>query len=328
MRNGSTAPAALLAAALVGFATLSLAQAPSPIDTSWSIPEVEDLPNDPQSNLIRRGRDLIVNTYATIGPQAADPAQRYAGNNLNCRTCHLDEGLKKLGNPLWGLTALYPRYDAESGRTITLPERVNGCMERSMNGRPMPLDGPEMEAMMAYLSFISRGLKPGRRLDGYGVGAMAELDRPADPQRGAPVYRQQCAQCHGVNGEGVRKNLTSNDLGYVTPPLWGPDTYNNAAGMNRLITIANFVHDNMPNGTSYEMPRLSVENSWDVAAFVVSQERPRKPDLDKDYPNRLEKPVDTPYGPYADGFSQEQHTYGPFAPIRAAIARLKAAQKP
>jgi thiosulfate dehydrogenase len=31
-----------------------------------------------------------------------------------------------------------------------------------------------------------------------------------------------------------------------------------------------------------------------------------------------------PYGPYADGFSEQQHKYGPFAPIKAAIARLKA----
>jgi thiosulfate dehydrogenase len=38
----------------------------------------------------------------------------------------------------------------------------------------------------------------------------------------------------------------------------------------------------------------------------------------------LEKPVDAPYGPYADGFSEQQHKYGPFAPIRAALARLKA----
>ena len=52
--------------------------------------------------------------------------------------------------------------------------------------------------------------------------------------------------------------------------------------------------------------------------------RPRKAGLDKDFPNLLEKPVDTPYGPYADGFSEQQHKYGPFAPIRAALARLKA----
>ena len=37
----------------------------------------------------------------------------------------------------------------------------------------------------------------------------------------------------------------------------------------------------------------------------------------------LDKPVDTAYGPYADGFPEEQHKYGPFAPIRAEIERLK-----
>ena len=37
----------------------------------------------------------------------------------------------------------------------------------------------------------------------------------------------------------------------------------------------------------------------------------------------LTKPVDAPYGPYFDKFSELQHKYGPFAPIRSAIARLK-----
>ena len=43
----------------------------------------------------------------------------------------------------------------------------------------------------------------------------------------------------------------------------------------------------------------------------------------KDFPDRLDKPVDVPYGPYADGFSEQQHKYGPFAPIREALARLR-----
>ena len=59
---------------------------------------------------------------------------------------------------------------------------------------------------------------------------------------------------------------------------------------------------------------------------MISQRRPHKAGLDKDFPNLLEKPADTPYGPYADGFSEQQHKYGPFAPIRAALARLKAAK--
>jgi cytochrome c len=65
--------------------------------------------------------------------------------------------------------------------------------------------------------------------------------------------------------------------------------------MNRLITAANFIHFNMPNGTEYDHPRLSPEEAWDVAAFMVAQPRPHKPGLDRDFPDRLTKPVDTPY---------------------------------
>jgi thiosulfate dehydrogenase len=97
--------------------------------------------------------------------------------------------------------------------------------------------------------------------------------------------------------------------------------------MARLMTAANFAHFNMPNGTSYARPRLSQQEAWDVAAFVISQPRPAYPGLDKDFPDLLRKPVDTPYGPYADGFSRQQHQFGPYGPIKAAIARLKAQKK-
>ena len=59
---------------------------------------------------------------------------------------------------------------------------------------------------------------------------------------------------------------------------------------------------------------LTDEEAWDVAAFVNSQPRP-KADLKKDWPNISAKPVDHPFGPYTDGFSEEQHKYGPFQPI-------------
>jgi thiosulfate dehydrogenase len=48
--------------------------------------------------------------------------------------------------------------------------------------------------------------------------------------------------------------------------------------------------------------------------------------LDRDFPNKLQKPVDTSYGPYADGFSAEQHKFGPFSPIEAAVRKLKASE--
>ena len=87
----------------------------------------------------------------------------------------------------------------------------------------------------------------------------------------------------------------------MMPPLWGSDSFNDGAGMARLITAANFVHFNMPHGTDYLNPQLTVEQAWDVAAYMISQPRPAKAGLDKDFPDLLTKPVDAPYGPYADG---------------------------
>jgi thiosulfate dehydrogenase len=84
---------------------------------------------------------------------------------------------------------------------------------------------------------------------------------------------------------------------------------------------------NMPIGTAYNAPVLTDEDAYDVAGYMVSQERPQKADLDRDFPIRLQKPLDTPYGPYADGFSLEQHKYGPFGPIRVKVQEMATASR-
>jgi thiosulfate dehydrogenase len=293
----------------------------------WTVPEIGALPNNAQGRLVRRGRDLITATYAYIGPEVADRSKRFAGNNLACSNCHLQAGTKKFGIPLFGLFGEFPRYNARVGAEITVENRFNSCMTRSMNGRALPVSAPEMQAMVAYIKFLSTGVPAGELLPGLGTGKMPELDRPADPVRGKAGYTNACAICHGPDGAGIRRSLPSTDLGYVMPPLWGGDSFNDGAGMARLITAANFIHFNMPHGADYLNPQLSPEQAWDIAAYVISQPRPHKAGLDKDFPDLLEKPMDAPYGPYADGFSEQQHKYGPFAPIRAAIAKLKAEQK-
>src|SRR6516225_2054087 len=68
--------------------------------TIWTVPEIGALPNDTNGRLVRRGRDLITATYAHIGPEVADRAKRFAGNNLACGNCHLQAGTKKFGIPL------------------------------------------------------------------------------------------------------------------------------------------------------------------------------------------------------------------------------------
>ena len=291
--------------------------------TIWTVPEVGALPDNNYGRLVRHGRDLITATYAHIGPQVADPAKRFAGNNLACSDCHLEAGTKKFGLPVFGLYGDFPHYSARAGAEISVEDRVNSCMTRSMNGRALPTDAPEMQAFVAYIKFLATGVPPGQRLPGLGAGKIPELDVAADPARGRAIYVAKCQGCHNTDGQGILRSLPTTDLGYIIPPLWGEESFNDGAGMNRLINAANFVHSNMPQGADYLNPLLSSNDAWNVAAFVLSQPRPHKPGLEKDFPDLALKPVDTPYGPYLDGFSAQQHKYGPFAPIRAALARLK-----
>jgi thiosulfate dehydrogenase len=309
--------------ALVALSISSTAESQSP--APWTMPEVSALPRDARGQLIRDGRDLMLATYALIGPNVTDAAKRFAGNNLACTNCHLAGGTKKFGLPLFGIYDDFPAYSARTGGPISIEDRINACMTRSMNGRAMPNDALEMRALVAYVEFLSTGVPPGQQLPGLGAGKMKELTRAADPERGRAVYVSSCAACHNTDGTGILRDRGAPQLGYMMPPLWGPNSYNDGAGTARLINFANFVHFNMPHGADYLDPQLTIEQAWDVAAYVLSQPRPQRAGLAKDFTDLLNKPVDAPYGPYADGFSEKQHKYGPFAPIRDAIKRLKSA---
>ena len=185
----------------------------------------------------------------------------------------------------------------------------------------------QLAALSAFLRVLSTGISKDADVIGHGAGSMALLTRAADPERGRHVYVQHCAECHGESGEGIREGNTTDALGYLVPPLWGADSFNDGAGIYRLITIANFVHSNMPNGVNWADPLISEADAWDAAAYVVSQPHPHKADLAADFPDRLKKPVDAAYGPYADSFSEAQHKYGPFQPIIAEDRRLASEQQ-
>jgi thiosulfate dehydrogenase len=294
--------------------------------TPWSVPDIKELPDDAWGRTVRYGRDLVSKTSSLIGPEVSDTSRRFAGNNLNCQSCHLKAGTQEFGLPLVGVYADFPAYAGRLGSVETIVERIQSCMERSMNGKPLPPEGPEMTALVSYLMFLSTGHPVGAETKGRGSVRMRELDRAADPAKGHTLYANSCVACHGDKGQGQRVGKVGDAKGYVFPPLWGPDSFNDGAGMNRLTDAANFIHSNMPDGTTWRHPTLSPDDAWDVAAYIVSQPRPAMANLDRDFPNKLEKPVDTPYGPYADGFSAEQHKFGPFAPIEAAIKKLKASE--
>lgn len=305
-----------LVAFVLGAAVSSsvFAQAPK----EWRVPDIEKLPNDKYGQMVRQGKLLMEQTYKYLGPEASDASKRYAGNNLACASCHIQAGSRKFGNPWVGTYVSFPQYRAREDAVSTNEERINGCMERSMNGRKLPVDSEEMKAMVTYLHFLSSGVAVGDKVDGGGVLRLKLLDRAADPVAGKQVYATYCAACHGADGQGMRKRKPGDSEGYQFPPLWGPDSYNNGAGMARVQTAAGFVKGNMPSGITHANAVLTDEQAFDVAAYINSQPRPVKANLDVDFPARKNKPVDAAFPPYTPGFSAEQHKYGPWQAIMQA----------
>ncbi len=94
--------------------------------------------------------------------------------------------------------------------------------------------------------------------------------------------------------------------------------------MHRVSAAAAFIKANMPQGTTWENPVLSDEEAYDVAAFINDDRIHSRPQVDvsKDYPDLFEKPVDYPTGPYVDQFSEVEHKFGPWKPIKEAYKSL------
>lgn len=271
----------------------------------------------PSDSLARYGRELIEHTSAYLGPNGTVAT---ITNGMNCQNCHLDGGTLPWANNYGAVASTYPKFRDRSGTLETIQRRVNDCMERSLNGQALDTSSREMRAIIAYMHWLGDGIPTGKKPKGSGIMDLKFMDRPADPEKGRIVYIAICQSCHGINGEGQ-----SSDDGkeYVFPPLWGTRSYNTGAGLYRISRFAGYVKNSMPLGVDYNRPKLTDEEAWDVAAFVNSQSRPTK-DLSRDWPNISKKPVDHPFGPYADGFGEQQHKYGPYEPIIAARKRKTA----
>jgi thiosulfate dehydrogenase len=230
------------------------------------------LPATPQNDLIRAGWKIIVDTPRQIGKNATDPTKRFSGNNLACTNCHISAGLVPYAAPLVSTFGSFPMMADD--RVQTLQERINGCMTRSMNGKPLPETSREMNAMMAYIQWLGEKSPEGVRVAGMGLKGLHPAKEKPDATRGAAVYASQCASCHGANGQGQAKLEVP---GYAIPPLWGADSFNTSAGMNKLAMAAAFIRANMPYNTTVREPSLTEQQAWDVAAFMTSRERPKGP---------------------------------------------------
>ena len=277
---------------------------------TWQAPDTSQISEEPEADLIYYGRELIAHTAAYLGPKGKILS---ISNGMNCQNCHLKAGTVPFGNNYGKVASTYPKLRNRSGMVEGFAKRINDCIERSLNGQKLDEDSREMKAMVAYLKWVGKDVKKGETPDGFGLIEVPMLNRPANPKRGQAVYQQYCGRCHGDNGQG---EMAENGLEWKYPPLYGEYSYNKGAGLYRLSKFAAYVKSNMPYGVTYENPFLTDEEAWDVAAFVNSMPRPEK-DLSEDWPDLSKKPIDHPFGPYSDSFSEEQHKYGPFEPIKA-----------
>jgi thiosulfate dehydrogenase len=286
----------------------------------WTAPEVATIADASLREKVLYGKDLIAHTAKYFGPQGT--VQKMS-NGMNCQNCHLDAGTKPWGNNYGSVAPTYPKFRARSGSLENIYKRVNDCIERSLNGKAIDTLSREMQAIKAYIEYLGSNVEKGKRAVGSGFKDLAFMDRAADPVKGKEVYVGKCQSCHQPDGKGL---LQANGSEYTFPPLWGEHSYNDGAGLYRVSNFAKYVKYNMPLGVNHESTQLTNEEAWDVAAYVNSQPRPHK-NVPNDWPDISKKPIDHPFGPYADQFSEEQHKYGPFKPIEAARKKAEELNK-
>src|SRR4029079_17213593 len=105
----------------------SAAVAPQRVNRTWSPdawrpPVVDSTPEDPFETAVFRGLALVT--------QTRDSLRAYVGGNLNCTSCHLDEGRRANAAPLAGAFSRYPKFMDRSGAVVPIEDRINYCFTR------------------------------------------------------------------------------------------------------------------------------------------------------------------------------------------------------
>jgi len=223
---------------------------PAPSTVVFNPPRPEDAPEKIRE-AVMLGYNILMDTQKYAG--------EYVGNDLNCRSCHFNAGRERNTLSLVGVAAKYPKYRERADYATDLVNRTQGCFQRSMNGKPIPPEGKLMSALMGYYHWISKGIPIYADIPWLGLKKI-ESDHQPDAKAGQVAYAEHCARCHGGDGHGTD----------IAPPLWGPRSFNDGAGMHKLPNFSAFAHHFMPKTA----PVLTDDQALDVAAYATSQPRP------------------------------------------------------
>ena len=238
--------------------------------------------NENRRELVQYGREIFANT--------SNEMPDHVGNELSCANCHgggdLPTTTGMVGQdidmiPLVGTAAGYPEWTGRTERMRDMRQRIMGCFLRSMDAanseKGVPAyDSREIQAMESYMVWLNKGT-PSEKVPYWRHIRKPEGDEKvnvteANPVRGADLYLENCASCHGADGQGVEGQY---------PPLWGEGSYNDGAGMGRLYTSAGFIREAMPYGAAHTFDDW--RDSHDVAAFMNGHKRPHLPRQPQDW---------------------------------------------
>lgn len=225
---------------------------------------MEDVPDNKMKEAIMYGYNLTNETHVY--------AEDKVGANLSCTSCHAGAGLDENVASLVGVMADYPKYIARAGDIVTIEDRINGCMVRSMNGEKFEANSAELKAMVSYFKYISEGVTIGEERPWAKSADMKEVPLPSVTD-GETLYQKSCIACHAADGSGIGAN--------TGPALWGPESFNDGAGLGRLSKMAGFIQAYMPVGAA---GTLSDQEAADLAAYILSQDRPEWKGHDNDWP--------------------------------------------
>lgn len=253
---------------------------------TYTIPQDTAIVDEPNAEQIFYGKRLLNETKRLL--------PEHVGADMNCNSCHIAQGKIPLGDPYINSFNFYPRVMPRAGKEVNLVQRINGCFQRSMNGKALAPESKEMQAMLAYMEWLAQNTPKEQLVDIRNAGVVDE-SLVADPVRGEQIYYAQCAACHGDNGEGTYD--TRGDV--VFPPLWGDKSFNIGAGLARTYKAASFVKYNMPMGIQTRGlwghgNVLSDQDAVDVSEFFAHKPRPDFPGKENDWPT-VPKPKDARY---------------------------------
>ncbi|HCL83247.1 MAG TPA: cytochrome C, partial [Chitinophagaceae bacterium] len=138
-----------------------------PVDTVWRGWNQYQIPTYSDSGkLIWYGRELIANTSYYLGPKGI---VSHITNGMNCQNCHLDAGTVPYGNNFGKTYSTYPQFRARNNNIQSVYDRINDCLERSLNGKPMDSSTHEMQAMYAYIQWLGNDVPKGDAPGGTGI---------------------------------------------------------------------------------------------------------------------------------------------------------------